>query len=107
MFLRELDGCVPETYKIRIEVESKIYEVKAHVCNARIWRVTFKVPNNPVGILMLDKVEGTFTYKDGTAKVLTGGIETMSGRQWHAYPNILPRELYSDEVKTGKKFDTL
>jgi len=31
----------------------------------------------------------------------------MSVRQWHAYPNILPRELYSDEVKSGEKCETL
>ena len=52
-------------------------------------------------------VEGKFTYHDGTVRHLTGGRGTMSIRQWHAYPNILPRELYSDEVKTGEKFDTL
>ena len=31
----------------------------------------------------------------------------MSVRQWHQYPNILPRELYSDEELSGEKFDTL
>ena len=31
----------------------------------------------------------------------------MSVRQWHAYPNMLPRELYSDEGLTGEKFETL
>lgn len=31
----------------------------------------------------------------------------MSVRQWHAYPNILPRELYSDEEKDGERFETL
>lgn len=107
MFLRELDGFIPGTYTIRIEVEDGVYEVRAHTCNARTWGVTFKVPDTPVGVLMLDRVEGTFTYKDGTVKTLTGGRGTMSVRQWHAYPNILPRELYSDEVKTGEKFDTL
>lgn len=106
-FLRELDGFVPETYKIRIEVEDGVYEVKAHTCNARTWGVTFKLPDYPVATLMFDKTEGTFTYKDGTVKTLTGGRGTMSVRQWHAYPNVLPRELYSDEVKTGEKFDTL
>lgn len=33
--------------------------------------------------------------------------EDMSIRQWHAYPNTLPRELYSDEKRSGEKFDTL
>ncbi|MBR1576169.1 MAG: hypothetical protein IJ654_06955 [Bacteroidales bacterium] len=32
----------------------------------------------------------------------------MSIRQWHQYPNILPRELYTDELQEGGvKFDTL
>ena len=34
----------------------------------------------------------------------------MSIRQWHAYPNLLPRELYTDDrtpVACDNKFDTL
>ena len=31
----------------------------------------------------------------------------LERRKHYADPNILPRELYSDEVKTGEKFDTL
>ena len=41
------------------------------------------------------------------AKELTGVRGILSIRQWHAYPNILPEELYSDEVKNGEKFETL
>lgn len=107
MFIRELDGFVPENYRIHIEVEDGIYEVMAHTCNVRTWGVTFKVPDMPVATLVFDRVEGTFTYHDGTKKVLTEGNGEMSIRQWHAYPNILPRELYSDEQKSGEKFETL
>lgn len=39
--------------------------------------------------------------------VTLSGRGAMSVRQWHAYPNILPRELYSDEQKSGEKFETL
>lgn len=106
-FMRELDGFIPTVYRIKIEVSDGVYEVCAHVCNARVWGVTFKVPDNPVATLMFDEVEGKFTFRDGRVKQLTGGRGSMSVRQWHAYPNILPRELYSDEVKTGEKFDTL
>lgn len=81
--------------------------MRAKVANARTWGVTYKVPDNPVASLIFDTVEGKFTYKDGTVKVLTGGRGSMSVRQWHAYPNILPRELFSDEEKSGEKFDTL
>lgn len=106
-FLRELDGFFPAIYNIQIEVEDGIYEIRAKVCNARTWGVTFKVPDNPVATLTFDQVEGKFTHKNGTCRNLTGGRGAMSIRQWHAYPNILPRELYSDEEKTGEKFDTL
>ena len=109
VFLRELDGFIPTNYIIRIEVEDGIYEVTAKVCNASTWGVTFKVPDNPVATLVFDEVTGTFTHKDGTVRTLTGGIGHMSIRQWHAYPNILPRELYMDEPKAQaqNKYDTL
>ena len=108
-FMRELDGFIPSCYKIKIELEDGLYEVKAHVGNARTWGVTYKVPDNPVAVLIFDKVEGKFTDKNGKARILTGGRGTMSVRQWHAYPNILPRELFTDEEKTSTdaKFDTL
>ena len=106
-FMRELDGFIPTVYKIKMAVEDGVYEVKAHVCNATTWGVTFQVPDNPVATLTFDTVEGSFTYQDGTVKNLTGGRGVLSIRQWHAYPNILPRELYSDEAKTGEKFETL
>lgn len=106
-FMRSLDGFIPTTYKIRIEVVDGIYEIKARVANATTWGVTFQVPDYPVATLIYDQVEGTFTTKDGKVRRLTGGRGCMSVRQWHAYPNILPRELYSDETKIGEKFDTL
>lgn len=52
-------------------------------------------------------MEGKFTYNDGTVKTLTGGRGAMSVRQWHQYPNMLPRELYCDDELTGEKFETL
>ena len=110
VFLRELGGFIPMTYKISIEVEDGLYEVEAHTCNATTWGATHKVPDMPVATLTFDRVEGRFTSKDGGVRELTGGRGTMSVRQWHAYPSILPRELYSDaagEVNCETKFDTL
>ena len=110
VFLRDLDGFIPMTYKISIEVEDGLYEVEAHTCNATTWGATHKVPDMPVATLTFDRVEGRFTQKDGKVRVLTGGRGTMSVRQWHAYPSILPRELYLDsagEVSCDTKFDTL
>lgn len=110
VFVRELDGFMPTVYKIKIEVEDGVYEVKAHTGNIRCWGATKKVPENPVGSITYDRVEGTFTGRDGTVRTLTGGRGAMSVRQWHAYPRILPQELFTDEVQTvscESKFDTL
>ena len=106
-YMRELDGFVPSYYSIKIKVADGAFEVRAHVCNARTWGVTFQVPDDPVATLIFDEVTGRFRNSDGTVRELTGGRGSMSIRQWHAYPNILPRELFSDEVKTGEKFATL
>ena len=106
-FMRELDGFIPATYKIKIEVDDGVLEVKAHTGNATTWGVTYKVPDNPVATITFDSVEGCFFHNDGTSRNLTGGRGAISVRQWHAYPNILPAELYTDEVKTGEKFATL
>lgn len=109
VFVRELDGFVPERYHISIETEGGMLEMRAHTGNVRTWGVTFRVPDMPVATLVFDHVEGTFTGFDGAVRQLTGGSGVMSIRQWHAYPNILPRELYTDEgvVATDEKFETL
>lgn len=111
-FMRELDGFIPTCYNIRLKVADGEYIVRAHVCNARTWGVTYKVPDNPVATLCFDHAEGKFVYNDGTVKNLTGGRGTISIRQWHQYPNILPRELFRDDAqqmndKSGEKFETL
>lgn len=72
-FMRELDGFIPTVYKIRMEVEDGVLEVKAHVGNATTWGVTFRVPDNPVATLTFDKVRGRFIGRDGTTRELTGG----------------------------------
>ncbi len=106
-FMRELDGFIPMNYRIKIEVEDGIYEIDADVVNATTWGVTYKVPDNPVATLTFGRVDGSFTLHDGARTPLSGGRGSLSIRQWHAYPSILPRELYSDAVLTGEKFETL
>ncbi len=109
MFLRTLDGFVPNVYRIKIKTEDGVYEAKFKVANAVPWGVTYTYPDNPVITLIYDNAEGTFTYNDGRVKQLTGGYGFMSVRQWHQYPNILPRELYAEEAheESESKFDTL
>lgn len=106
-FLRELDGFIPENYHFEFRVADGILRICAHVGNATTWGVTFRVPDNPVATLMFDRVEGTFTSSDGTVRLLHNGRGCLSVRQWHAYPNVLPRELYTDTRPSGEKFDTL
>lgn len=110
VFLRELGGFIPETYRISFKVADGTYSVKAHVCNATTWGATHKVPDNPVATLTFDTVTGTFAGSDGKVRELSGGRGTMSIREWQAYPNILPAELYSDaaaETVCDNKFSTL
>lgn len=107
VFIREVEGFIPSTYKLTFHLEDDRYEVKAHVCNVTTWGVTYKVPDNPVATLTFDQVEGKILRKDGRIETLTEGRGVLSVRQWHAYPNILPRELYSEEVKQGSKYETL
>lgn len=110
VFIRELDGFIPEVYNISIEVEDGKYEVRAHVCNVTTWGATHEVPDNPVATLTFDDVTGEFTHSNGRKRILTGGRGVISIRQWHAYPNILPKELYEDRHNNSEcinKFDTL
>lgn len=111
VYLRELGGFIPETYRISVEVEDGVLEAEAHVCNATTWGATGKVPDTPVGTLTYGEVKGRFSCNDGSVRQLTGGRGVMSVRQWHAYPDIMPRELagLSDnkDVQCKNKFDTL
>ncbi len=110
VFYREIDGFIPSVYNFRFELEDGVYEVRAHVCNATTWGATHKVPDNPVATVTYDKVEGRFTDKDGNVRILTDGRGALSIRQWHAYPRILPRELYMEdaqEIECINKFETL
>ena len=108
VFVREVDGFIPSTYRVLIKTEDGTYEMVAKAANVSPWGVTFKVPDNPVATITYKDVEGRFVANDGSVRELTGGCGCMSIRQWHQYPNILPRELYIDEQQQGgMKFDTL
>lgn len=110
VFYREIDGFIPSRYHFKFELEDGIYEVLAHVANATTWGATHKVPDNPVATITFDSVEGKFTANNGIIRTLTGGRGVLSIRQWHAYPRILPRELYMEDTSNANcinKFDTL
>ncbi|MGN0971004.1 MAG: hypothetical protein ACI4OY_03540 [Aristaeellaceae bacterium] len=80
-FMRELDGFIPTTYRIRMAVEGGVLDVKARVGNATTWGVTYRVPDYPVATLTFRAVEGTFTNKDGIVRPLSGGRGALSVRQ--------------------------
>ena len=108
IFVRDIDGFIPSTYRVLIKTGDGTYEMTAKAANVSPWGVTFKVPDNPVATLTYRDVQGRFIGKDGSVRELTGGHGCMSIRQWHQYPNILPRELYTDgQQEGGVKFDTL
>lgn len=106
-FYRDLDGFIPLTYKIKMEVSDGTLRIIAKVRNATTWGVTYRVPDNPVATLLFGEVSGTFTLKSGQTRVLESGSGALSVRQWHEYPRVLPRELYLDETPYGEKFETL
>ena len=105
-YLPQFGGFIPSVYKIRFEVEDGSLELTAHAATATTWGVTANVPDNPVATLMWDRVEGTFTYKDGRVKKLTNGFGGMSLRQWRQYPSITP-PISLGGLAVGERFATL
>lgn len=108
-YMPKFGGFVPTEYVVKMETAEGVLDFTAHVNTGRSWSVTDKVPDNPVCTLMWDKVEGTFTFKDGSVKQLTNGFGGMSIRQWRAYPNVMPIGLGGGDtaLDTGARFTTL
>ncbi|MCL2882719.1 MAG: hypothetical protein FWF45_07560 [Coriobacteriia bacterium] len=106
VYLPQYGGFIPSEYKIRFEVEAGVLELCAHCATATTWGVTANVPDNPVATLMWDRVEGTFTSKEGQVKTLTNGFGGMSIRQWRPYPSITP-PISAEGLTVGERFTTL
>jgi hypothetical protein len=94
-YLRILGGFIPTRYKVTLEVEAGVLEMIANVVGATVWGVTGEVPSTPVATLNWDKLEGSFTYKDGRKRTLTNGLGGVSIRQWKPYPDIFGAALVS------------
>lgn len=105
-YMPKYGGFIPTVYKIRIETEAGVLNMTAHAVNGGTWGVTGKVPDNPVACLNWDKVEGTFTFADGTVKQLTNGYGNMSIRQWRAYPSMIP-PVNAGGINQEERFATL
>jgi hypothetical protein len=92
-YLRALGGFIPTRYRVTLETVAGVLEMIANVVGATVWGVTGKAPSMPVATLNWDKLEGSFTYKDGRKLALTNGLGGVSIRQWKPYPDISGAEL--------------
>ncbi|ULQ59278.1 hypothetical protein K7I13_12375 [Brucepastera parasyntrophica] len=102
----QFGGFIPGKYRIKFETEEGVLDMTAHVATATLWGVTSKVPDNPVATLDWERVEGTFTYKDGRVKKLTNGFGGMSIRQWRQYPSLIP-PIKNEHLIEKDRFATL
>ncbi len=89
-YLRQAGIFVPTHYKIVAECDTGVLEFDTNVTGGMLAGSTGQVPDTPVLALDWDKLEGTFTYKDGRKKKLTNGLGSTSIRCWKPYPNIMP-----------------
>ncbi|MCR5942724.1 hypothetical protein FG152_18175 [Ochrobactrum sp. XJ1] len=92
-WLPALGGFIPALYKVTMEVEAGTLEFIAKTVGATVWGVTTKPPATPVATLNWDRLEGTFTDRQGNRQVLSGGFGGVSIRQWRPYPDIFGATL--------------
>ena len=65
----------------------------ANVVGSHVWGASGEVPDSPTVSLNWDKLDGTFTYKDGRKRTLTNGLGGTLVRQWKPYPNVIMPDL--------------
>lgn len=106
-YMPQYGGFIPTVYKVSIETEAGVLNMRAHAANVRTWGVTGKCPDNPVATIEWDTVEGTFTYTDGTVKELSNGFGDVSIRQWRAYPSLIPPVGMYGGINKEERFTTL
>ncbi len=92
-WLQPLGAFIPTRHRVTIETEAGVLEMTANAVGCTLWGCTGEVPDCPISNLHWDKVEGTFTYKDGRKKTLTNGLGGSLCRQWKPYPSIITSEL--------------
>jgi hypothetical protein len=108
-YLPALGAFIPTRYAITMETEAGVLEMAANAVGATPWGVTGKVPDAPVVTLNFDKVEGTFSYKDGRKRTLTNGMGGTSIRLWKPYPSILLSDIVAAGItnEPGTRLTTL
>ncbi|ATN37397.1 hypothetical protein ACO34A_26890 (plasmid) [Rhizobium sp. ACO-34A] len=107
-WLPALGGFIPSRYKVTVEVEAGTLTFFATAVGATVWGVTTKPPATPVATLNWDRLEGTFTDKQGNKQVLSGGFGGVSIRQWRSYPDIFGAMLANaDGLQPTDRMTTL
>ncbi len=80
---------IPTRYNVTIETEAGVLEMTANAVSCYVASGIGEAPDSPTTLLDWDKVDGTFTYKDGRTKTLTNGLGGTLIRQWKPYPGVL------------------
>ena len=80
---------IPTRYKVTIETEAGVLELTANAVGCYAASGVGEAPDSPTILLDWEKVDGTFTYKDGRTRTLTNGLGGTLIRQWKPYPNVL------------------
>jgi len=85
---RALGVFIPTRYRVTVETEAGVLEFATNVVGCTVWAATGDVPDVAFLTLAWDKLDGTFTYKDGRKRTLTNGIGGTQNAIWKPYPPI-------------------
>ena len=80
---------IPTRYEVSVTTEAGVLDMAASAVGAFAASGIRDVPDSPTIILDWDKIDGTFSYKDGRKKALTNGLGGTLIRQWRPYPSSL------------------
>ena len=72
-----------------VETEVGVLEMAANAVGAYTVSGNRELPDSPTTLLDWEKIDGTFTYKDGRKRTLTNGLGGTLVRQWRPYPSTL------------------
>ena len=96
-----LGAFVPTRYKVRLEVEAGVLEMSGNIVESKLWgmRGGGGVPDAPLYTHNFDRLDGTFTYKDGRVVTLENGVGGGCVRIWKQYPSVLMPQFAGEQAK--------
>lgn len=80
---------IPARYHVTVETEAGVLEFTGLAVGSYASSTVAEAPDSPTILLDWEKIDGTFTYKDGHTKTLTNGLGGTLIRQWKPYPEFL------------------